>query len=228
MADLKRIINQVINVDTGYRLISTTDATRDPVTQELDRATQVLFRTTLVKSNSTPYQPDSNATYLFGIGKDLTGAVASRVITTNNVDFNKAEDWPDPVGLAPTGGRICWRTDLTEDALKQAMKDLTADPSWYACLWMLPPLEKPVLISQWPALIHRIAVDPTTAVASPGIVHATTDWAKASFIPVWGDGAAIRYKKPYLQEYFSDGKWRSRMTMLVDGQPTRVWGDPED
>lgn len=224
MSDLRRLINQVINVETGYRLVDTTANTRDPANRELDRATQVLFRTTLINSDLSVYHPPVGATWIYGIGKDYS-CTPPYLTTTLDADFNKAEDWSN---LGPTNGKICWRVDLTDSVLKETMKDLGADPSYPACLWMLPPLDKPVLISQENVLIHRVGVDPTTAVAGAGIVHATTDWAKASFVPIWGDGAAVRRGSPYDEHYFPDGKWRALIPTIVDGKPSHTWGDPKD
>ena len=224
MSDLRRIINQVINVETGYRLNDITANTKDPETQELDRATQVLYRTTLINSDLSVYHPPADTPWLFGIGKDYS-CTPPYLVTTLNPDFNKIGDWS---GLAPTNGKICWRVDLTDTVLKGVMAPLTDDPTYPVCLWMLPAGEKPVLISQWNVLIHRVSVDPTNAVAGTGIVHATTDWAKASFVPIWGDGAAVRRGTPYDEHYFTDGKWRAFIPTIVDGQPSHAWGDPKD
>lgn len=222
MADLRRLINQVINVETGKRLTDATQNTADPTPQELDRATQVLFRTTLINSDFKPFASAVETPWLFAIGKDFS-CTPPYLVTSS--DFNISADWSD---LAPASGKICWRADLTDAALKAAMKDLTADPTYHACLWMLPAGEKPVLISQWNIIVHLIAVDPTTAVAGAGIVHATTDWVKASYVPIWGDGAAVRRGKPYDEHYFPDGKWRAFIPTIVEGQPSHVWGDPKD
>ncbi len=56
----------------------------------------------------------------------------------------------------------------------------------------------------------------------------------ARFVQAWGDGQTFRFKRAadgniYQQFYFqTEGKWRSKIPVIVDGQPTEIWGDPED
>ena len=58
--------------------------------------------------------------------------------------------------------------------------------------------------------------------------------ADARFAQLMGDGYTFRIKKAadgntYMQFYFqSEGKWRSRIPVTVDGKPSETWGDPED
>lgn len=137
----------------------------------LFRGSQVLFQCHLMLADAATYfTPPAGGTWLFGIDDQFTADHADLVVS-QNAQFNIAGDWDQ---LLETGGYICWRVDLTTDALKDSLADLTSK-AMYACLWFTPSGGSPTLMAQWNVTMKNIAVDPTTATAVEGITHPTTD-----------------------------------------------------
>ena len=176
MSDLRRIINYVINVETGEIVISITDITPDPRQQTYTYGTQLLFRVTLINSDMTAFKPPAASTFLFGMDTDYTAGQADKVISLHD-QFNILADWSE-VDVA--NGKICWRADLSTDALKAAFTS-TTDPNltMHAVLFYAPPGGKYVPLLCWDPIVKNLAVDPYTAVAVTGITHVTTDQLKA-------------------------------------------------
>ena len=126
-------------------------------------------------------------------------------ISSVNSQFHIAGDW----AFDPAKGLICWRANLATTELLAALNE-TTNPSlnFHNALWALPPDLDPVPIAMWDNLIWMPAVNAATA-----------------------EPAATQYerrKDGRTQILFSDGKWRTRYGVLVEGNPAETWGDPED
>jgi hypothetical protein len=136
----------------------------------LFRGSQVLFRCHLMLADAATYfTPPAGGTWLFGIDDQFTADHGDLVVSAHD-QFNIPGDWDL---LNELGGYICWRVDLTTDALKTSMSNLAAK-AMYADLWFTPSGGSPTLMAQWNVTMKNIAVDPTTATAVEGITHPTT------------------------------------------------------
>ena len=134
------------------------------------RGTQVLFRCHLMMADAVTYfAPPAGATWLFGIDSEFTADHADLVVSLNAQFI--AADWDQ---ASFTGGKICWRADLTSTALKNKLADAPT-MGMYACLWMTPSGGSPTLMAQWNITMKNVAVDPTTATVQEGITFPTTE-----------------------------------------------------
>jgi hypothetical protein len=60
-------------------------------------------------------------------------------------------------------------------------------------------------------------------------LYYTQAQADARYAQNWANGAGTRFRSGYWQWYFpTEGKWRTLIPGIVDGQPSHAWGDPED
>ena len=200
MSDPRRTIDMLIDVDSGKRSETSgaTDLVEATGVQVLYRGTQILFRCILyVKDQSTSYNPPAGAVWLFGIDSAFTRDHADLAVS-DNAQFNIPGDWAD---YSPTTGKICWRSDLTADLLKDDLAD-AADKTMYACLWMIPTGGKYTLMAQWEVKMKNIAVDPTTAIPQEGITYPTMDVYNADLGQIkTPTGGLYRLKNGALQLY---------------------------
>jgi len=225
MSDYRRFITEFIDVSNGYPVLSATDLSRKPQQNVIYPSTQIILRFHLLTSASASFTPPADATWLFGVNNTFSGDPPHLVIADTS-DFNHAEDWEL---LSPTSGKVCCRVDLTDPQFTEAASSLTSMATWYANLWMSPAGQKPVLVCQWEVSVMPIAINPTVAAKTSGIVHVTTDMANASYVPILGDQARWRWRDGGWQYLFADdSKWRQMLPKLVDGEPVIGWGDPED
>ena len=227
MSSARRIIPITLDAVTADRRIINGTNLELPDSNEqmhLYYGTQVLFEATLLSGAvTTAFEPDPTATWLWGLD-DVPFSELSDYVLSQNDQFNLVGDWAN---LDVNGGKISWRANLATDALKAALLLKTPLSNlMYANLWMLTADGN--VVWSWPVYVHKVHVDPNTAVPVDGITHLTTQAAAASYVPIWGDSAYVRRKNGRDQDLFPDGKWRSRIPVLVDGQPTQTWGDPED
>lgn len=189
MSDVRRIVDLLIDVSSGRRVVAEGDTVLGEanVLQYVYRGDQALFRCKLyVGDQATAFTPATGATWLFGIDKDFTPDQTDLVVSDN--DEFIAADW-DEADFA--NGIICWRADFTSAALKAALAS-TSSMTMYACLWMTPSGGLPTLLAQWQMNVTNIAVDPTTATPQEGIVHATTAML-ADYIKKVTDGSPWRW-----------------------------------
>lgn len=232
MSDLRRIINVSFDVQECARKVLSNAALVSPDSKQqinLYYGTQNLFRATLYNgSATTAFNCPTGSAFLFGIDNVWTPDKTDLVVSAD-AQFNILADW-DSINVS--AGKICWRANLATAALKTALgqtSTTSANQMMHCNLWMLPPGEDYVLLASWDLYVGKIAVDPVTAVAIPGITHLTTEAAAAGYVPKWGDQARWRWKDGGWQYLFEeDSKWRSMAPKITDGQPGMAWGNPED
>lgn len=192
----------------------------------LFRGSQVLFRCHLMLADAATYfTPPAGGTWLFGIDDQFT-ADHTDLVVSNNAQFNIAGDWDQ---LLETGGYICWRVDLTTDALKDSLADLTSK-AMYACLWFTPSGGSPTLMAQWNVTMRNIAVDPTTATATEGITFPTTDVFNSAISGITTPtGGLYRLRNGALQLWnATQSKWHTLSVSGVAGSETLDLGPGED
>jgi hypothetical protein len=227
MSTARRIIPITLDAETAdRRVIDGTTLNIPDSNQQMNLyyGTQILFEATLLSGAvTTAFQPDPTATWLWGLD-DIPFSDAADYVLSQNDQFNIPGDWAD---LNVAAGKISWRANLATDELKAGLNKLSALYGlMYANLWMLTASGN--VVWSWPVYVHKVHVDPTTAVPVDGITHLTTQAAAASYVPIWGDSAYVRRRNGRDQDLFPDGKWRSRICVIIDGKPTQTWGDPED
>jgi|GEM_PF-2319244 len=187
-----------------------------------------LFMATIYKGTTTAaFSVPTGSVFLYGADDVFTSNHADPVVSLD-AQFNQPGDW---TGMNVANGKICWRANFATDELKAALNTHAvslASVLFHHCLWMMPPGLGWVPIAFFDLYIDRAAVDPITAVQVDNITQLTTEAAAASYVPIWGDQAYERRKNGRTQILFPDGKWRARIGVIVDGQPTETWGDPED
>lgn len=234
MSDAYRLIPITLDVSASARRVivgSSLAAPDSRQTMHIYYGTQVLFRASMFSGSlSIADNPPTSAAWLFGIDEAFTANKPDLVLSSND-QFNIAEDWTGEDSLNVAAGRICFRADLTTNELKAALNLLTATLEYktmYAYLWMLTDAGN-VLKAVWPVIMHRVAVDPSTATPVAGITHLTTEAAAASYVPQWGDQARWRWKNGGWQYLFEeDNKWSALAPKIVDGVRTLAFGDPEE
>jgi hypothetical protein len=188
------------------------------------RGTQVLFRCHLMMADAATYfAPPAGATWLFGIDSEFTADHADLVVSLNAQFI--AADWDQ---ASFTGGKICWRADLTSQALKDKLADATT-MAMYACLWMTPSAGSPTLMAQWNITMKNIAVDPTTATAQEGITYPTTDVFNSAITEVkTPTGGIYRLQNGALQLWnATQSKWRTLSISGAAGEETLDIGPGE-
>jgi hypothetical protein len=181
----------------------------------LFRGSQVLFQCHLMLADAATYfTPPAGGTWLFGIDDQFTADHADLVVSDDD-QFNLDGDWDL---LAETSGRICWRVDLTTNELKDSLGD-TDRKAMYACLWFTPSGGDPTLMAQWNVTMKNIAVDPTTAIPSPGITFDTVDRADSTYQKMKTDGGELWFKdgKLLYQWCAGTGKYHRRSLDYKDG-----------
>jgi hypothetical protein len=188
------------------------------------RGTQVLFRCHLMMADAVTYfAPPAGATWLFGIDSEFTADHTDLVVSLN--DKFIAADWDQ---ASFTGGKICWRADLTSQALKDKLADQTA-MAMYACLWMTPSGGNPTLMAQWNITMKNIAVDPTTATVQEGITYPTTEVFNSSISEIkTPTGGIYRLQNGALQLWnATQSKWHTLSISGAAGEETLDIGPGE-
>jgi hypothetical protein len=189
MSDARAIIEMYVNVEQFKYVSKNGTAFFTPSNMELRRGTQIQFNCHLMLSDATTYfAPPAGATWMFGIDNVFTQAHAELVVSSN-ADF-VAADWTGSDFLA---GKVCWRADLTSDALKAALGD-TASSTMYCALWMTPSGGKAALMAHWDITMRNVAVDPTSAIPEPGVVYDTVDRADSTYQKMKTDMGEIWFK----------------------------------
>lgn len=225
MADLRRIIEIYLDVESNARKNLVNAALYDPTILNLYRGTQVLFRCHLMLSDATAYAPESTATWLFGIDNAYTRDKADLVVSANS-QFNLSGDWD---GEDIVGGKICWRVDLTTSALKDALADSASVPM-YAALWMSPVGGSYTLMAHWDITVRNVAIDPTTAIAQDGISFTTMDLHNADITQIkTPTGGIYRLQNGALQLWNStQSKWHTVSVAGAVGSELMAVGPGED
>lgn len=214
MSDSRKIIDIYIDTENSAikKLVGSTFYDPDS-TMTLWRGTQILFRCHLMLSDATTYfAPPTGATWFFGIDNVYTSGHAE-LVSSLNADF-VAADW---ASADFDNGKVCWRVDMTAQALIDALGNDASD-EMYAALWMTPSGGEPVLMAHWDLIVHNVAVDPTTATETPGLVYVTTDMMSV-YQKRHEDGASIQFQNgqhPYVY-CGDDSLWYPLVVQLVDG-----------
>lgn len=222
MSDLRRIITGYIDTENGIRQMLRESTFFNPAEMNLTVSQQILFRFHLMLADATTYfQPPADATWYFGINDAYTPTVSDDVIQVGNDNFIAA-DWVDSNF---SNGKICWRVDLTDDALVTKL-GTAASKTFYCGLWMTPSGGKPTPIAEWEATIKNVATYVVSPTKPPGISFVTTDMLSSY----------MRKKEPYMDTAFSedglmykyctdDSLWYPIAVRLVGGKPTLVVGE---
>ena len=192
----------------------------------LFRGSQVLFRCHLMLADAATYfTPPAGGTWLFGIDDQFTADHGDLVISAHD-QFNIPGDWDL---LDELRGYICWRVDLTGEALKTSMSNLAAK-AMYADLWFTPSGGAPTLMAQWNIAMKNVAVDPTTATAVEGITHPTTDVFNTAISGITTPtGGLYRLRNGALQLWnATQNKWHTVSVSGVAGSETLDLGPGED
>lgn len=207
MSDKYSPVEIVLDANTRSRrvVVNATLAVPDE-TQQIDLfyGGQYLFMAQVYKGvAAVPYVFTANTAFFWGA--HYLERSTPYPISSVNSQFHIAGDF----AFDPAKGLICWRANLATAELLAAMTE-TTNPSlnFHNALWALPPDLDPVPIAMWDNLIWMPAVNAATA-----------------------EPAATQYerrKDGRTQVLFSDGKWRTRYGILVEGQPAETWGNPED
>ena len=207
MSDQYSPVEIVLDANTRSRRVIVGSSLAIPdATQQIDLfyGGQYLFMARVYKGlPSIPYVFTANTAFFWG-AHYLERSFPYPISSVND-QFHISGDWT----FDPAKGLICWRANLATTELLTAMTE-TTNPSlnFHNALWALPPDLDPVPIAMWDNLIWMPAVNAATA-----------------------EPAATQYerrKDGRTQVLFSDGKWRTRYGVLVDGNPAESWGDPED
>jgi len=233
MSSSRQLIPVCFDQSTSRRVVIVGAGTTSPSLGDPDSKQQItlyygtkslFYGTIYTAAPSIQYNPDPTATWLFGIDDVPFSDTSDYVLSQNDV-FNLSEDWSE---VNPNAGKICFRVDLDTNELKTRLKAVsTPTATMYGNLWMLTAAGN-VLIASWLIYIAKTYVDPTTAKPVEGVTHLTTDAAAASYVPQWGDQARWRWKNGGWQYQFEeDGKFRSVIGKLVNGQGVFTFGDPE-
>lgn len=156
MSDNRTVKTIYMNTETnavcGYANSAFTVLSSD---MSLYRGTQVLFRSHLLMSDGTTYYTaPTGASWLFGIDDTFERDHADLVESAN--DQFIPDDWES---ANFTNGKVCWRADLSGEALKTALGSLISK-TMYACLWILPVGGAYSLVAQWNVTMKNIAVEP--------------------------------------------------------------------
>lgn len=212
MSDTRRIIPISLDVEVSGRRVVVGASLSPPDSNQqmhLYYGTQLLFRATLYSGSvAVPYMPELGASWLFGIDDRFDADHADLVVSLND-QFNIPGDRTD---LDIVNGKICWRANLATPELKAALSTLastTETKTMYGYLWMTPAEGFKVLVAKWDLVMHRVAVDPVTAVATPGITHITTE-VFAALVAELLQGGGFRLKHKTLGTYH---------TLMVSGDP---------
>jgi hypothetical protein len=207
MSDKYSPVEIILDANTRSRrvIVGETLAVPDENQQiDLFYGGQYLFMAQVFKGKTTaPYVFTANTAFYWGA--HYLERSTPYPISSVNSQFHIAGDWT----FDPAKGLICWRANLATSELLTALNE-TTNPSlnFHNALWALPPDLDPVPIAMWDNLIWMPAVNAATA-----------------------EPAATQYerrKDGRTQVLFSDGKWRTRYGVLVEGNPVETWGDPED
>ena len=143
-------------------------------------------------------------------GADYTHVPNTDPVVSPNSQFHIAGDWT----FDPAVGRLCWRANFATTELSEYLLS-TTNPSavLHSNLWAFAPSGAMIVVAAWDLNVWIPAVNAA---------------AVAPVVPIWGDGAYERRKDGRTQYLFPDGKWRAYIAVLVDGQPSAMWGEPED
>jgi hypothetical protein len=230
MSDDRRIVNYFFDVELGVPVLSASDRSKDPEKRMYYPGTQVVHRAHLLLHDGTYFKPPATATWSAAIDKIPTAGQGDLVYSGSEYDdFNKAEDWTGVDGVAPTSGKICWRSDFTDEKFKTLMSAATDVVEYWFCLWMNSPVVGYDLKCQWKIDCMPVAFDPSIAKKNPGAQHVTLGLANASYIPLWGDGYRFRVRNKELSLHFPDDKWATLVPKIVDGKRDFDFiDDPED
>ena len=207
MSDLFSPVEIVLDANTRSRRVIVGSSLAIPdENQHVDLfyGSQYLFMAQVFKGVSTaPYAFTAGTSFFWGA--DSVYNHTPYPVSSVNDQFHIAGDW----AFDPDKGLVCWRANLATTELFASLTS-TTNPSllFHSYLWALPPALEAVLIAAWDMLIWLPAVNAATA------VPAATQYE--------------RRKDGRTQVLFSDGKWRTRYGVLVEGNPAETWGDPED
>ncbi|MDD5677131.1 MAG: hypothetical protein PHW60_03950 [Kiritimatiellae bacterium] len=207
MSDKFSPVDLLLDANTRSRCVDVGDTLQVPDEYhqiDLHYGSQYLFMAKVCKGKpSMPYVFTENTAFYWGA--DSVYNHTPYPISSVNDQFHIAGDF----AFDPAKGLICWRANLATSELLALLNE-TTNPSllFHHYLWALPPDIDSVLIATWDTLIWLPAVN--AAIAAP----AATQYE--------------RRKDGRTQVLFSDGKWRTRYGVLVDGNPAETWGDPED
>ncbi|MDD5677477.1 MAG: hypothetical protein PHW60_05720 [Kiritimatiellae bacterium] len=207
MSDRFSPVEIVLDANTRSRrvIVGSSLAVPDETQQiDLHYGSQYLFMATVCKGLSkVPYVFTENTAFYWGA--DSIRNHTPYPISSVNDQFHITGDWT----FDPAKGLICWRANLATAELLASLTE-TTNPSllFHHYLWALPPNIDAVLIATWDMPIWMPAVNAATA------APAATQYE--------------RRKNGRTQVLFSDGKWRTRYGVLVEGNPAETWGDPED
>lgn len=157
-SDTTRIITTYLDVER-CREVTATNATQTN-TFSVFRDTHAIFRATLRQADgTTPFVVDPAATFAFYLNDSwLPADEASRdsLVQSDNSQFNIAADW---ASLSLATGKICWRLDLTGDALAAALSPSTGSLeslTGHAELWYTAPGANPTVLAQWKMTMANI------------------------------------------------------------------------
>lgn len=207
MSDKYSPVEIVIDANTRSRRVIVGSSLAIPdANQQIDLfyGSQYLFMAQVLKGLSTvPYAFTAGTAFFWGA--DSVYNHTPYPVSSMNDQFHIAGDWT----FDPAKGFICWRANLATNELLTSLTS-TTNPFllFHTCLWALPPDLDAVLIAAWDMLFWLPAVNAATG--------ATTSTQYE------------RRKDGRTQILFSDGKWRTRYGVLVEGNPAETWGDPED
>lgn len=221
MSDTRRIIPVSLDVETSSRRVvvgSSLELPDSAQVQHLYYGTQLLFRATLYSGSiAVPYMPPADATWLFGIDDRFDADHPDLVVSLND-QFNIAADWD---ALDIVNGKICFRADLATAELKAALALIASGvetKTMYAYVWMTPAAGHKVLVAKWDLTMHRVAVDPVTASAVPGITHITSDVLTAVLADLKAPSSGLyRIRNGALQ--LKHSSYATFHTLSISGEP---------
>jgi len=214
MADIYSPVEVILDANTRTRRVNVGGILQFPdINQQinLEWGGAYLFTARVYKGViASPFAFPAGTAFLWGA--DHIYEPNADPIMSQNSQFHITGD----AAFDPAVGALCWRADLATSALKTILQS-TTNPSlvFHSYLWATPPTATStiIIVAKWDITIWMPAVDPVTV--SP-------------VAPIWGDGSYERRKNGRTQVLFPDGKWRSRIGIIQDGQPAETWGDPED
>ena len=207
MSDQFSPVEIVLDANTRSRRVIVGSSLQVPdANQQVDLfyGSQYLFMAQVFKGvPSAPYVFTENTAFYWAA--DSVYNHTPYPVSSVNDQFHIAGDFV----FDPAKGLICWRANLATSELLVSLNE-TTNPSllFHSYLWALPPDVEAVLIAAWDMPIWLPAVNAATA------APAATQYE--------------RRKDGRTQVLFSDGKWRTRYGVLVEGNPAETWGDPEE
>jgi hypothetical protein len=173
MADQRRLIDGWINTSTSKRRNLKNSVFYEPLAIDLYWSQQILFRFVLLLDDAvTEFTPPAGTTWYYGMDSVYTEGHVD-IVQVFNADFIEA-DWSGTDGADFENGRVCWRVDLTGAALKTDL-GTAASKAYHCGLWMTPPGEKTVCLSEWDMTVYNLATSQVSPVNMPGIVYVDTD-----------------------------------------------------